>query len=84
MMAACGVERVQLDLLMPSHGWLPFPAEVVFGAPQFLFSLNLNSVNAAYDTRQDGQQILTNEMPTTNREQVGARLIQNWPALLKR
>jgi Tol biopolymer transport system component len=55
-----------------------------FGTPQFLFSLNLNSVNAAYDPRPDGQQILTNEMPTTNRDQVGARLIQNWVALLKR
>ena len=55
-----------------------------FGTPRFLFSLNLNSVNAAYDPRQDGQQILTNEMPATNRDQVGARLIQNWTAVLAR
>ena len=55
-----------------------------FGTPRYLFSLNLNSTNAAYDPRQDGQQILTNEMPTTDRDQIGARLIQNWTALLKR
>jgi hypothetical protein len=55
-----------------------------FGTPQFLFSLNLNSVNAAYDPSPDGQQILTNEMPATSRDQVGARLIQNWTALLRR
>ncbi len=28
--------------------------------------------------------ILTNEMTATNRDQVGARLIQNWTALLER
>ena len=55
-----------------------------FGTPRFLFSLNLNSVNAAFDPRPDGQQFLTNEMPAANRDQVGARLIQNWTALLDR
>jgi Tol biopolymer transport system component len=55
-----------------------------FGTPEFLFSLNLNSQNAAYDPSRDGQQILTNEMPETNRDQVGARLIQNWAELLRR
>jgi Tol biopolymer transport system component len=55
-----------------------------FGTPQYLFSLNLNSMNASYDPSQDGQQILTNEMPATNRDQVGARLIQNWSELLRR
>ena len=55
-----------------------------FGTPQFLFSLNLNSMNASYDPSQDGQQILTNEMPATTRDQVGARLIQNWSELLRR
>ena len=55
-----------------------------FGSPRFLFSLNLNSQNAAYGPRADGEQILTNEMPAANRDQVGARLVQNWTALLER
>ncbi len=54
-----------------------------FGTPEFLFSLNFNSGNAAYDPRQDGQQILTNEKPAKSRDQVGARLIQNWSELLE-
>ena len=55
-----------------------------FGTPEFLFSLNLSSVNAAFEPSPDGQQILTNEMPATDRDQVGARLIQNWASLLER
>jgi len=61
-----------------------FGIEEIKGTPEFLFSLNLNSQNAAYDSSRDGQQILTNEMPETNRDQVGARLIQNWAELLRR
>ena len=55
-----------------------------FGTPQYLFSMNLSSVNASYDPSADGQHILTNEMPATDRDQVGARLIQNWTGILVR
>ena len=53
------------------------------GTPQFLFNLNYSSATPAYELNQDGQHILTQEMPVSNRDRTGARLIQNWTALLE-
>jgi Tol biopolymer transport system component len=52
--------------------------------PQFLFNLNFMSGSPAYDLAPDRQRILTQEMPVSNRDRAGARLIQNWAALLER
>lgn len=52
--------------------------------PQFLFNLNFNSGRPAYDLAPDRQRILIQEMPVSNRDRTGARLIQNWTALLER
>lgn len=52
-----------------------------FGAPKILFSQN---VRESYTVSNDGERFLTNELPPTDPRNVGARLIQNWPAALRR
>jgi hypothetical protein len=42
------------------------------------------SVSAAYTVSNDGQRILTNELPPVDPSKVGARLVQNWTAALER
>ncbi len=54
------------------------------GTPQVLFNLNSNSVDPVYEPSQDGERILTQELPAASRDKAGARLIQNWTGLLKR
>jgi len=56
-----------------------------FGSPELLFSVNMkSSVSTAYAVSNDGQRILTNELPPSDRSKIGARLIQNWTAALDR
>ena len=55
-----------------------------FGTPKTLFSMSVTTASADYEVSKDGQRILTNELPPTDRSNAGARLIQNWTAALKR
>jgi Tol biopolymer transport system component len=55
-----------------------------FGTPTTLFSVSVTSASADYAIAEDGQRILTNELPPTGPGKVGARLIQNWTAALAR
>jgi Tol biopolymer transport system component len=56
-----------------------------FGSPEMLFSVNMKSgVANAYAVSSDGQRILTNELPPSDRSKIGARLIQNWTVALER
>lgn len=56
-----------------------------FGPPRALFSVSVKgSVSSAYTVSNDGQFFLTNELPPSDPSKVGARLIQNWTALLSR
>jgi dipeptidyl aminopeptidase/acylaminoacyl peptidase len=55
-----------------------------FGEPRKLFSVSVTSASSYFAVSKDGQRILTNELPPADRSKVGARLIQNWPALLAR
>lgn len=54
-----------------------------FGAAKELFSVNIKG-NGAFAVSNDGQRILTNELPPVDPSKVGARLIQNWTVLLER
>ena len=53
-----------------------------FGRPETLFNISVTSVSGAYSVREDGQRILTNELPPTDQSKIGARLIQNWMSAL--
>jgi len=55
-----------------------------FGAPQTLFNASFTSASAALVVSEDGQRILTNELPPTDPSDVGAGLIQNWTRMLER
>jgi hypothetical protein len=55
-----------------------------FGTPMTLFSVSVTSSNADYAVSEDGQRILTNELPPVDPSKIGARLIQNWTAALDR
>jgi len=55
-----------------------------FGTPRTLFSVSVTTASADYAVSEDGQRILTNELPPADRSKVGARLIQNWTAALER
>ncbi|MGD8413568.1 MAG: hypothetical protein PVF33_05020, partial [Candidatus Latescibacterota bacterium] len=56
-----------------------------FGSPKELFAVNLKStVSTNYAVSNDGQRILTNELPPVDPSKIGARLIQNWTAALDR
>ena len=55
-----------------------------FGTPKSLFSVNVTASTADYSIAEDGQRILTNELPPADPSKLGARLIQNWTAVLER
>jgi hypothetical protein len=59
-------------------------ASFSFGTPKALFSVSVTVHSADYSISQDGQRILTNELPPADQSKVGALLIQNWSAALKR
>ena len=56
----------------------------VSGTPEVLFDLGFNVVDPTYNISGDGQRILTHELPPTDRDLAGARLIQHWVGLLER
>ncbi len=54
-----------------------------FGMPRPLFAARVKSgAGSNYVVAQDGERILTNELPPTDPSMSGARLIQNWSAAL--
>jgi len=55
-----------------------------FGQPQTLFSVSVTTASTDFAVKNDGQRILTNELPPTEQDMVGARLIQNWVSALNR
>jgi len=55
-----------------------------FGEPQKLFNMSATTASLTFAVSADGQQILTNELPPADQSRIGARLIQNWPAVLER
>ncbi|MDX2472847.1 MAG: protein kinase [Candidatus Krumholzibacteria bacterium] len=55
-----------------------------FGEPQTLFSVSVTTASTDYAVSVDGQRILTNELPPTEQDMIGARLIQNWVSALER
>jgi Tol biopolymer transport system component len=55
-----------------------------FGTPKTLFSMSVTTATADYAVSEDGQRILTNELPPADPSKVGARLIQNWTQALAR
>ncbi len=55
-----------------------------FGEPQNLFNVSVTTASSDYSVSVDGQRILTNELPPTEQDMVGARLIQNWVSALER
>jgi len=55
-----------------------------FGLPQTLFSVSVTTASTDFVVNNDGQRILTNELPPTEQDMVGARLIQNWVSALNR
>jgi Tol biopolymer transport system component len=55
-----------------------------FGTPRFLFGITSTSVSTQYGATFDGQRFLTNELPPTDPDKLGARLIQNWTRTLAR
>ena len=54
-----------------------------YGTPKALFSINTTSASDDYAPGNDGQRILTNELPRTDSGKTGAGLIVNWTGLLK-
>ena len=65
---------------------VPVTGDVTFsaGTPRMLVSMSVTSASASYAVSEDGQRILTNELPPADQSNAGARLIQNWPAELAR
>jgi len=55
-----------------------------FGEPRVLFGVSVTGSGGYYAVSRDGQRILTVELPPTNQDKIGARLIQNWVAALAR
>jgi Tol biopolymer transport system component len=55
-----------------------------FGTPRTLFSVSVTTASANYAVSENGQRILTNELPPADQSKVGARLIQNWTRALAR
>ena len=53
-----------------------------FGRPETLFSISVTAASGNYSVSEDGQRILTNELPPTDQSKIGARLIQNWMSAL--
>jgi len=49
-----------------------------FGELQTLFGDSVTTGSGYYAVSGDGQRILTNEIPPTDQDKIGARLIQNW------
>jgi Tol biopolymer transport system component len=58
-------------------------ASFSFGTPTILFGVSVTSVSGDYSVSDDGQRILTNELPPTDQSKIGAGLILNWPRALK-
>ena len=60
-------------------------ATLSFGTPKTLFHVSVRSAGGAdYEVSEDGQRILTNELPPADPSKIGATLIQNWAATLAR
>jgi Tol biopolymer transport system component len=55
-----------------------------FGEPEPLFGMSVTSSANGYTVSVDGQSILTNELPPTEQDMIGASLIQNWARVLDR
>jgi eukaryotic-like serine/threonine-protein kinase len=55
-----------------------------FGTPKALFGVSVTSASADYSVSNDGQRILTNELPPADQSRIGARLILNWTSALIR
>jgi len=53
------------------------------GTPKALFSVSVTVNSPQYSVSEDGQRILTNELPPADQSKIGASLIQNWPRALK-
>ena len=58
-------------------------ASFSFGTPRMLFGVSVTTDGADYSISEDGQRILTNELPAADPSKIGARLIQNWPRALR-
>jgi hypothetical protein len=58
-------------------------ASFSFGTPRILFGVSVTTDGADYSVSEDGQRILTNELPAADPSKIGARLIQNWPRSLR-
>jgi Tol biopolymer transport system component len=56
-----------------------------FGKPRPLFNVNVkSSTGRNWAVSRDGQRFLANERPPVDQDKIGARLIQNWSAGLRR
>jgi Tol biopolymer transport system component len=55
-----------------------------FGEPTVLFSVSVTAASSDINISGDGQRILTNDLPPTNQNKIGARLIQNWLGVIDR
>jgi hypothetical protein len=58
-------------------------ASFSFGTPRILFGVSVTTVSGDYSVSEDGQRILTNELPPADPSKIGASLVQNWPRALK-
>jgi dipeptidyl aminopeptidase/acylaminoacyl peptidase len=54
------------------------------GVPKILFGVSVTNASSDFAVSSDGQRILTNELPPTDQNKIGAGLIQNWMAALVR
>jgi hypothetical protein len=52
------------------------------GQPRRLFSVSVTAA-AAFAVSEDGQRILTNELPPVDPRNLGASLVQNWTTQLE-
>ena len=55
-----------------------------FGEPEMLFNVSVTTASTDFAVSADGERILTNELPPTAQDKIGARLIQNWVSVLGR
>ena len=65
---------------------VPVKGEGTFsiGEPRPLFNVSVATTSAGFEVGNEGQRILTNELPPTDQSKIGARLIQNWVSALDR
>ena len=54
-----------------------------FGQPETLFRISVTTTSAQFEVSADGQRILVNELPPTEKNLIGARLIQNWVSMVE-